>query len=239
MTVPTKTLHAEQSEQPEADAYERHAQASAEWSDEVSEDLVSLPIFQLAQKSDGEKAKEGHYSLPGFEPIRNPIIVPIRIGQSRMWSEEGLDNRLIIHCSAPVGVPFGVQRTDHARHNIPPGIACQDCAFSQWGENNEPPPCAQQLQMQVIIADVMMPARMIFQRSGMPVARKMAGVLRARGMRKSAFRLGSETVKQNGYTYIVPTFVTIIQPDEVARQALEFASGQVALPMEHDSEVPF
>lgn len=232
-------------------AVQAEQQAMAEWSDDVSDDIASLPVLTLVQKA-GPKGSEtegaaGKYLLPGFGVFDTVTIVPVQVGKSRRYATIAQDGSIETHCYAPVGVPFGLQRTEHGRDVIPVGIACDDCPLSKWSEddggNRIAPQCDAEIQMRVVVADAMMPARMIFRRTAIPTARKMAGILSMKGLRNVAFTMASTYHTQGSYAWYVPSFRAIVRPDdpalEMAREAIDFAKVAIPAGPVNPEGVPF
>lgn len=194
--------------------------AAPMWSDTVAldPDMIQIPYLKLAQGLSPEVTREnavakmGDWLLPGYEPEKSVIIVPLQFGQSRTYSTKE-DGNFQILCQSPVGHEHGIGE---------PGIPCAECPLKDWqptdkinerGQKvNAPPPCQAALEFVAWDDTHQTIVRLSFRSTATQAGRQLAMLGATRGLGQFPVRLSSAR-KTGKYTYAVPLVELIPQSE--------------------------
>jgi hypothetical protein len=227
--VPTELL-----DSPEA---EPQNQGAAVWSDTVDlgADKLQIPFIVLAQGLTkavlDDKAKMGQFIVTGYDPVNEVILVPLKFGVSRNYSERNEANELVTACYSPTGVEHGIALTPEG-----PGIACGDCPLKDWQPTdrvvngrkiNDPPPCKESYDFLVWSETHETLARIGFRSTGLKAGRLLATLGKTKGLAKFAVSLTATKKTAKGYTFAVPE-VTILGGEQGA-EIVEMGQQVLAL----------
>lgn len=213
-------------------------QTQAVWSDTVDLDAskLQIPFITLAQGLSKavleDKAKMGDFLVTGYDPVKELIIVPLKFGVSRNYSERNDKNEMITACYSPTGVEHGIALTPEG-----PGLPCMECPLKDWQPTdrvdksgrkiNDPPPCKESYDFLVWSETHGTLARMGFRSTGLKAGRLLATLGKTKGLAQFAVNLTSTRKTANGFTFAVPE-VTIIGGEQGA-EYVEMGQSVLAL----------
>jgi hypothetical protein len=117
------------------------AYSGHEWESDGTEDIQpSFPILKIVQPTSSMEGASKHggefYRTDTGEFYPTVEVVPLIQRETRAYFEEGHDNPSCMSPDAKAPLP---NQPLWAEGEQP--TACADCPFSQWGEDNTPPPC--------------------------------------------------------------------------------------------------
>jgi hypothetical protein len=221
------------------DSFESEPQntTAAVWSDTVDLDAskLQIPFITLAQGLSKavleDKAKMGQFLVSGYEPVSEVIIVPLKFGVSRNYSERNDKGEMVTACYSPTGVEHGIALLPEG-----PGLPCGDCPLKDWQptdkvvngrKQNSPPPCKESYDFLVWSETHETLARMGFRSTGLKAGRLLATLGKTKGLAQFAVSLTSSRKTANGFTFAVPE-VSIIGGEQ-GRDYVEMGQSILAL----------